>query len=40
LSVLVPDWWSCDLQVNEIGLTPHPTNIEDAIKKSGLETGT
>ena len=32
-SALVPDWWSCDLEVDTHKLTPYPTAIEDAIKK-------
>jgi hypothetical protein len=34
-SGLVPDWWSCDLEVDDKKLTALPTPIEAAIEAQG-----
>lgn len=34
-SALVPDWWSCDLKVDETKLTIEPTAIENAMQAQG-----
>lgn len=40
-SALVPEWWACDLEVDEGRLTALPTAIEEAIQRRGqnLEAG-
>ncbi|UJB68484.1 hypothetical protein HRE53_18405 [Acaryochloris sp. 'Moss Beach'] len=35
LSALVPEWWACDLKVDEAALTAKPTAIEEAMKAQG-----
>jgi hypothetical protein len=35
-SGLVPEWWSCNLNVDDDKLTVFPTAIEDAIQKRHL----
>lgn len=35
LSALVPEWWACDLKVDEAKLTAKPTAIEEAMKAQG-----
>lgn len=34
-SCYVPEWWSCDLEIDEKKLTALPTAIEEAIRKRG-----